>query len=131
MDHFGNLVKNSKFIKFPQILKLSRCFGEQYTHQYELKSVAEHIGGSYGGHYVAMRKMNWRTDKRNHEMESNESKLSHSKSYMELMDDYSESGINIQNPGTWVLANDEYIKFITLQEVLSTKAYMLFYERTT
>ena len=127
-DPFGNIIKNNKFIKFPQILKLNNCFGDQFCQQYELKSVAEHFGGSGGGHFTAMRKINWKTDNIK-KANFDESKASKSKSYIDLMSDYSESGINIQNPGTWVSANDENIRFVSLHEVLSRNAYMIFYER--
>jgi len=75
-----------------------------------------------------MRKINWKTDNIK-KANFDESKASKSKSYIDLMSDYSESGINIQNPGTWVSANDENIRFVSLHEVLSRNAYMIFYER--
>lgn len=60
-DPYGNICKNNKFIKFPQILNLGNIFGSQNTHVYQLKSVVEHYGGANSGHYVTMRKVNWTT----------------------------------------------------------------------
>jgi hypothetical protein len=53
----------------------------------------------------------------------------HSKAFLELIDgkpDYETAEINA---GSWIFASDNDIHFVEFSEVVSCKAYMLFYER--
>lgn len=56
-DHFGNMRKNQNYIKFSKTIDLSDCFGEQFKHKYELKSVVEHLGGPNSGHFIVSHRL--------------------------------------------------------------------------
>lgn len=72
-------------------------------HEYRLVGVVEHSGTMGGGHYVAY--VRGGGGQRNKEAdEKNEN-------------------------WTWYHASDAYVREVSLQEVLASEAYILFYER--
>lgn len=85
----------------PYIKNVGEC-----SYVYKLKSVLEHWGNSYCGHYVAMKRLDW----------GSKASLKGEK----------------EIPGgsyPWVLADDESTSFKDSYDSLQMEAYMLFYER--
>eukprot|EP00345_Euplotes_harpa_P002215 CAMPEP_0168331850 /NCGR_PEP_ID=MMETSP0213-20121227/8586_1 /TAXON_ID=151035 /ORGANISM="Euplotes harpa, Strain FSP1.4" /LENGTH=133 /DNA_ID=CAMNT_0008335719 /DNA_START=1359 /DNA_END=1760 /DNA_ORIENTATION=- len=129
--------KDKNFIRFPQILRTTTCFGKQFDYYYDLKSVVEHLGGANSGHFLTMRKLPWGSHtgcqdldhSPSHGQDVDESRSSAFKKLLEGQNEFIDYPINHDNPGTWVLANDSSISFVPLKDVLNSSAYMLFYER--
>ena len=129
-------IKINNFIKFPYLLRASKWFGDNFNHQFELKSVVEHLGGANSGHFLTMRKLNWSNDAKynvdaleeSHKVEE----LNHKSAFIRSLTDLNEGSdypSEDWNPGAWIIANDSSVSFISLSEVLKSTAYMLFYER--
>ena len=122
----GNLRKDQNFVKFGSQIEMDSCFGPQFSSTYELRSVVEHLGGANSGHFITMRRHNWGANLDTNLISKSHVEEKHTKAYLELIQSDLRSESQVKT-GTWVLANDAEIRFISLKQVLQSNAYMLFY----
>jgi ubiquitin C-terminal hydrolase len=103
-DNTGNITLNHNLVKFPEHLELDSEELCPYTIdlKYKLCGVIEHMGTPRYGHYIAAKRIA-------RPIKALESKR--------------------ETPATWLVCNDSIIQPIQLEQVLQSKAYMLFYER--
>ncbi|KAI4345355.1 hypothetical protein L6164_012486 [Bauhinia variegata] len=107
-DARGRLSKLNGHINFREIIDLRpymdpRCINEESCYEYHLVGVVEHSGTMRGGHYVAY----VRGGQRN-----------------------GGKADNKNDSSTWYHASDTYVREVSLDEVLCSEAYILFFEKT-
>ncbi|XP_014210405.1 ubiquitin carboxyl-terminal hydrolase 16 isoform X2 [Copidosoma floridanum] len=131
--------KVGKQVSFPMILDLSPvCKDYLKPRIYSLYGIVEHSGTMYGGHYVAYVKSRA-------PLKPDDPRWAFlpSKDGFENKDDSSESNSELENdeasgadiskieppPGRWYYVSDSRVSEVDEKTVLSSEAYLLFYER--
>ena len=123
-DNYGRLTKDRRDIKFGAEINLDKFMYDQANvgNDYKLYGVVEHSGSLHRGHYISyVRKRNQAVD-----------------TYYEQSDDVKTfhdmcarlgSVNNNMIAGKWYCCDDSRIYDVPLSRVLSSDAYLLFYER--
>ncbi|CAI2364229.1 unnamed protein product [Moneuplotes crassus] len=112
-DQWGNLTKNNNMVQY----------GLELGEEYKLKSVIVHYGNAFGGHYVALRKINF-------DLVPDSEESIPAKESLKMSNTSIDSQFNkeIDEKMSWMYASDLDTRYISLKELLSKKAYLLFYE---
>lgn len=113
-NRFGDLVKVSKHIQFDDELSLEswldlKLFSEDTAKsKYRLSAVIRHLGTESFGHYVTYRRVYKQSENSEEKQEAKPTN---------------------DDDSYWTYASDENTYVVKLREVLSSPAYMLFYEK--